>query len=118
MRIPLLRKAFSRSRSESLSKLNSIVSKICVSGLKVIFVPRFRVLPVCLSSATEIPRSYSCSYGRPSRQISRCSVAVSRQGIVNGVIDDFVDQVMQAHLARGSDIHGRPLAHGLAPFQY
>ena len=29
MRMPLLRKAFSRSRSESLSKLNSVVSKIC-----------------------------------------------------------------------------------------
>ena len=45
-------------------------------------------------------------------------VAVSRQSLVNRVIDDFVNQVMQSHLAGGTDIHGRSLAHGFAPFQY
>jgi hypothetical protein len=44
-------------------------------------------------------------------------VAVSRQSLVNRVVDDFVNQVMQSHLAGGSDIHGRSLAYGLAPFQ-
>src|SRR5712692_2156089 len=45
-------------------------------------------------------------------------IAESRQSLVNGVIDHFVNQVMQAQLAGGSDIHGRTLAHSIAPFQY
>ena len=31
------------------------------TGRNVIFVPRFRVFPVCLSGATGMPRLYSCS---------------------------------------------------------
>ena len=58
---PFVQKCFSRNRSESLSKLNAVSVKICVSGLKVTFVPRFRVFPVCLSGAMGIPRAYSCS---------------------------------------------------------
>ena len=37
------------------------VSKIVESGLKVILVPRFRVLPVCRKATTGMPRTYSCS---------------------------------------------------------
>ena len=48
---PPLRNASSRRRCASVSKLNSVVSKICVSGLKVTFVPRFFVVPVTSSSA-------------------------------------------------------------------
>ena len=32
--------------------------------------------------------------------------AVAGQGFVDGVIDNFVNQVVQAHLAGGADIHG------------
>ena len=35
----------------------------------------FLVFPVCFSGATGIPRSYSCSYVLPSRQISSRSVS-------------------------------------------
>src|SRR5712692_3788354 len=45
-------------------------------------------------------------------------VAESRQSLVNRVIDDFVNQMMQAQLACGSDIHRRSFAHSVAPFQY
>ena len=45
---PPLRNASSRSRCASVSKLNSVVSKICASGLKVTLVPRFLVVPVDL----------------------------------------------------------------------
>src|ERR1051325_7121220 len=73
--MPLLRNAFSRKRSDSLSKLNDVSVKICESGLNVTFVPRLRVLPVCFSGATGIPRAYSCSHVLPSRQISRCRLS-------------------------------------------
>src|SRR5712692_428799 len=43
-------------------------------------------------------------------------VAESRQSFVNGVIDDFVNQVMQTQLACGSYIHRRSLAHSVATF--
>ena len=48
---PPLRNASSRRRCASVSKLNSMVSKICVSGLKVTLVPRFFVVPVTSRSA-------------------------------------------------------------------
>ena len=46
MRTPAFRKASSRRRCASVSKLNSTVSKTSASGLKVTFVPRFLVMPV------------------------------------------------------------------------
>ena len=49
--MPPFRNASSRSRCASVSKLNSVVSKICVSGLKVTFVPRRFVVPVISRSA-------------------------------------------------------------------
>ena len=49
---PLFKKASSRSRCASTSKLNSNVSKIWPSGLNVTFVPRRLVLPVILSGAS------------------------------------------------------------------
>ena len=43
---PPFRNASSRRRWASVSKLNSVVSKICESGLNVTLVPRFFVVPV------------------------------------------------------------------------
>ena len=40
-----------------MSKLKSVVSKICGSGLKVTFVPRFFVVPVTSIGAVGVPRS-------------------------------------------------------------
>ena len=54
---PPLRNASSRSRCASVSKLNSVVSKICASGLNVTLVPRFLVVPVTSRSAIGSPRS-------------------------------------------------------------
>jgi len=54
---PPFRNASSRSRWASVSKLNSMVSKICVSGLNVTLVPRFFVVPVTSTSAAGVPRS-------------------------------------------------------------
>ena len=51
MRMPPFRNASSRSRCASVSKLYSTVSKICVSGLNVTFVPRRCVVPVTSRSA-------------------------------------------------------------------
>ena len=52
---PPFRNASSRSRCASVSKLYSVVSKIWVSGLNVILVPRFLVVPVTSSSPDRIP---------------------------------------------------------------
>ncbi len=39
-------------------------------------------------------------------------VGVTGERLVNRVIDNFVDQVMQAEFARRADVHGGTLAHG------
>lgn len=52
-----------------MSKLNSVVSKTSWSGLKVIFVPRFLVLPVSFRGAVGLPRSYRCSKTWPSYKV-------------------------------------------------
>ena len=33
--------------------------------------------------------------------------AITRQRFVDGIVDDFVDEVMQAHFAGRADVHGR-----------
>src|SRR5699024_12287636 len=43
--------------------------------------------------------------------------SVAGQGLVDGVVHDLVDQVVQATLAGGADIHARPLADRLQPFE-
>ena len=45
------------------------------------------------------------------RHIDR--IAVARQGLVDGVVDDLVDEVMQPTVARGPDVHARALPDGL-----
>ena len=43
---------------------------------------------------------------------------VARERLVDGVVDDFVDHVMQAGTVIGvADIHARPLADGVEPLQ-
>ena len=44
-------------------------------------------------------------------------VAVAGQGLVDGVVHDLIDQVVQAPLAGGTDIHARPLADSFQPFE-
>ena len=44
---------------------------------------------------------------------------VARERLVDGVVDDFIDHVMQAGTVIGvADIHARPLAHGVEAFQH
>ncbi|MNV67408.1 hypothetical protein D3C71_1602110 [compost metagenome] len=45
-------------------------------------------------------------------------VAITGQGLVNAVVDDFPHQVMQAAGAGGADIHTGPLAHRFKAFQH
>ena len=54
---PLLRKASSRRRLDSRSKLNSMSSKICLSGLKRMVVPCRSVSPVTRTGASGTPRA-------------------------------------------------------------
>ena len=42
-------------------------------------------------------------------------VAVHR--LVDGVVDDFPDEVMQSSRADAADVHARPLADGLQAFE-
>ena len=44
-------------------------------------------------------------------------IAVSRQGLIDGVVHDFIHQVMQAPGACGADIHTRTLPDGLQSLQ-
>ena len=45
------------------------------------------------------------------------AVAVARQGLVDGVVDHLVHQVVQPARAGGPDVHAGTLAHGLEPFE-
>jgi hypothetical protein len=45
-------------------------------------------------------------------------VAKPGEGLVNRVVDDFVDEMMQARRSRRADVHRRPLADGVEPFEY
>ena len=45
-------------------------------------------------------------------------VAISREGFVDRIVDDFPDQVMQPHLARRADVHRRALSHGFNAAQH
>ena len=41
-------------------------------------------------------------------------ISMTGQGFIDGVVDDFVDHVMQARaVIRVADIHARTLAHGI-----
>ena len=44
-------------------------------------------------------------------------VAKAGKRLVDGVVDDFVDEVMQSALVRGADIHARTAAHRLQPLE-
>jgi hypothetical protein len=44
-------------------------------------------------------------------------VAVTRQGLVDGVVDDLVHEVVQAALAGRADVHAGALANGLQPLE-
>ena len=43
--------------------------------------------------------------------------AEAGKGLVDGVVDDLVDQMMIAALGRVADVHGRAHAHGLEPLE-
>jgi hypothetical protein len=49
------------------------------------------------------------------RDIDR--VAVAGQRFINGVIYDFVDQMVQTARTGGTDVHARPLADGFQTFE-
>ena len=44
-------------------------------------------------------------------------LGIAGQGFVHRVVDHLVDQVVQSHLARGADVHGRTKANRLKSFQ-
>ena len=44
-------------------------------------------------------------------------VAIAGQSLVDGVVDDLVDQVVQPRAGGGADVHGRTLAHRRQSFQ-
>ena len=44
-------------------------------------------------------------------------LGVAGQGLVDGVVDHLVDQVVQAHFAGRADVHGRTQAHRLQAFE-
>ena len=44
-------------------------------------------------------------------------IAVAGQRLVDRVVDDLVDEVMQAGCTGRADVHRRPLAHRLEPFE-
>ena len=52
------------------------------------------------------------------QQFDLDGVAVARQGLVDGVVDDLVDQVVQAALTGGPDVHAGTLANRLESFQH
>ena len=44
--------------------------------------------------------------------------AIARQRFVDGIIDYFVDQVVQTRFTRRTDVHGRPFSDCFKAFQH
>jgi hypothetical protein len=44
-------------------------------------------------------------------------VTVAREGLVDRVVDDLVNEMVESTVARGSDVHRRTLPNGLEPLQ-
>ena len=44
-------------------------------------------------------------------------VAETRKGLVDGVVDDLIDQMMQSARPGGPDIHAGPFPDGFKPLQ-
>ena len=42
----------------------------------------------------------------------------SRHMLIDTVVDDFIDEVMEAVHTGAADVHRRPLSHGVQAFQY
>ena len=55
--------------------------------------------------------------GVPGVNLDQDFRAEARQGLVNGVVHDLIDQVMEARSGGGADIHAGPLPHGLQALQ-
>ena len=49
--------------------------------------------------------------------VTLTSVAEAGERLVDRVVDDFVDEMMQARPAGRPDVHGRALADGLEAFE-
>ena len=45
-------------------------------------------------------------------------IAAAGEGLVHGVVDDLVHQVVQSALTGGADVHARPLAHRLESLEH
>ena len=45
------------------------------------------------------------------------SVGIAVEVLVDGVIDDFPDEVVQSFVIDAADVHRRPAAHGLQTFE-
>src|SRR5262245_57398500 len=44
-------------------------------------------------------------------------IAETRESFVDRVVDDFIDEMMQASRTRRADVHGWTLPHGLEPLE-
>ncbi len=83
-----------------------------------------------MTSAAETPSPLWMSVGMPrpsSRTVHRAvgiehdidRRRVARERLVDGVVDDFVDHVVQAGAVIGvADVHAGPLANGVEPLQH
>ena len=70
----------------------------------------------------QVDREASPVVGHPDavarQQRHRDQVGVPGQRLVDGVVDDLVDEVVQAPLTGRADVHARALAHRLEAFEH
>ena len=67
-------------------------------------------MPRPLSRTVQEPSGLSCDVD---------AVGMARQGLVDGIVHDFIDHVMQARAVIGvADIHAGALAHGIQALQH
>jgi len=57
------------------------------------------------------------AYAAVRQQPDVDGVAVTGEGLVDGVVDDLVHEVVQASLTGGADVHAGPLAYGFKAFE-
>ena len=69
--------------------------------------------------STGMPRPLSSTVTMlSSEMVDGDAVAEAGHGLVDAVIDDLINQVVQAALVGRADVHAGALAHGLQPFQH
>ncbi len=71
----------------------------------------------CMSTGMPRPLSVTVTASPFLCSVTRDGVGVAVEVFVDGVVDDFPDEMVQPLAVDAADVHRRPFADGLEPFE-